>query len=84
MSTKKRLSAIKGFSDVKVEKVKEVSSKVVQSGFMTASEMSEFRKQVFRISTGSKELEYEIKHSYYLISFLAYRLVFFTNELISL
>lgn len=57
MSTKKKLCNIKGFSDTKVEKIKEACQKVVSLGFMTALEVSDKRKQVFKISTGSIELE---------------------------
>lgn len=60
MLTKKRLCAIKGFSEAKVDKVKEACSRIVQHGFVTASDMFDFRKNVFFISTGSDELEYEI------------------------
>ncbi|XP_063382041.1 meiotic recombination protein DMC1/LIM15 homolog [Cydia fagiglandana] len=57
MSTKKKLCNIKGFSDAKVDKIKEACQKVVTLGFMTALEVSDKRKQVFKISTGSSELD---------------------------
>lgn len=57
MSTKKKLCNIKGFSDAKVDKIKEACLKVVTLGFMTALEVSDRRKLVFKISTGSVELE---------------------------
>lgn len=57
MTTKKKLCNIKGFSDTKVEKIKEACQKVVALGFMTALEVSDRRKQVFKISTGSIDLE---------------------------
>lgn len=57
MTTKKKLSNIKGFSETKVEKIKEACLKVTTLGFMTALEVSDRRKQVFKISTGSSELE---------------------------
>nr|XP_021195962.1 meiotic recombination protein DMC1/LIM15 homolog isoform X2 [Helicoverpa armigera] len=57
MSTKKKLCNIKGFSDTKVEKIKEACQKVATLGFMTALEVSDRRKQVFKISTGSTELD---------------------------
>ncbi|VVD03187.1 unnamed protein product [Leptidea sinapis] len=56
MSTKKKLCNIKGFSETKVEKIKEACLKVVTFGFMTALEVSDRRKQVFKISTGSKSM----------------------------
>lgn len=57
MSTKKKLCNIKGFSETKVDKIKEACQKVSTSGFMTALEVSDRRKQIFKISTGSGELE---------------------------
>ncbi|GBP58117.1 hypothetical protein EVAR_40661_1 [Eumeta japonica] len=57
MSTKKKLCSIKGFSDTKVEKIKEACQKVANLGFITALEVSEKRKQIFKISTGSIELD---------------------------
>ncbi|CAH0694076.1 unnamed protein product [Spodoptera exigua] len=57
MSTKKKLCNIKGFSDTKVDKIKEACQKVATLGFMTALEVSDRRKQVFKISTGSLELD---------------------------
>lgn len=57
MSTKKKLCNIKGFSETKVEKIKEACLKVITLGFMTALEVSNRRKQVFKINTGSAELE---------------------------
>lgn len=57
MSTKKKLCNIKGFSETKVEKIKEACQKVSTSGFMTALEVSDRRKQIFKISTGSADLE---------------------------
>lgn len=57
MCTKKKLTNIKGFSDTKVEKIKEACLKVISLGFMTALEVSDRRKNVFKISTGSCELE---------------------------
>ncbi|XP_076314616.1 meiotic recombination protein DMC1/LIM15 homolog [Tachypleus tridentatus] len=57
MSTKKRLCAIKGLSEAKVEKIKEVASKLGEPNFLTAFEVCEKRKQVFKITTGSQEFE---------------------------
>lgn len=57
MSTKKKLCNIKGFSDTKVDKIKEACQKISTTGFLTALEVSDRRKQVFKISTGSIELE---------------------------
>ncbi|MCJ1246944.1 Meiotic recombination protein dmc1 [Trapelia coarctata] len=58
-ATRKTLLKIKGFSEVKVEKVKEAIAKCqpTASGFMTAAELGHQRKRVVRISTGSKQLD---------------------------
>ncbi|TVY29740.1 Meiotic recombination protein [Lachnellula hyalina] len=54
----KRLLKIKGFSDIKVEKIKEVAKKLSPtSGFITAAELGQIRKRCIRISTGSKQLD---------------------------
>ncbi|KAH8601987.1 Rad51-domain-containing protein [Bisporella sp. PMI_857] len=57
--TTKRLLRIKGFSDTKVEKIKEAAKKMMPSasGFVTAAELGEKRKRCIRISTGSKQLD---------------------------
>lgn len=57
MCTKKKLCNIKGLSEAKVDKIKEACNKLVSGSFLTALEYSEKRKQVFRISTGSQDLE---------------------------
>lgn len=58
MTTKKRLLQVKGVSEAKVEKIKEAVQKLSSQGsFYTALEYSEVRKQCFRISTGSTELD---------------------------
>ena len=58
MITKKKLCAIKGLSEVKVEKMKEAVLKICGScaGFCTALQHSVNRRNVFRLSTGSMEL----------------------------
>ncbi|PRD21872.1 UNVERIFIED_CONTAM: Meiotic recombination DMC1/LIM15-like protein [Trichonephila clavipes] len=56
MTTKKKLSVIKGLSEAKVDKIKEAASKINCNIFVTALEASQKRKLVFRISTGSEEL----------------------------
>ncbi|PSN32420.1 Meiotic recombination protein DMC1/LIM15 [Blattella germanica] len=45
------------FSEAKVDKIKEACAKLETGAFLTALEVSERRKQVFRLSTGSKELD---------------------------
>eukprot|EP00794_Sanderia_malayensis_P008963 gene8963-9920_t len=57
MTTKKRLLNVKGISEAKVDKIKEAIGKVATSGFLTAFEYSEKRKQCFRISTGCTEFD---------------------------
>lgn len=57
MCTKKKLCNIKGLSEVKVEKIKEACQKLDNGGFLTALQFADKRKNVFRVSTGSKELE---------------------------
>ncbi|KAL2832277.1 Rad51-domain-containing protein [Aspergillus pseudoustus] len=56
-ATRKTLLKIKGFSEIKVEKIKEAVTKCLPSasGFITAMELSHQRKRVVRISTGSKQ-----------------------------
>ncbi|KAA6415735.1 MAG: meiotic recombination dmc1 [Lasallia pustulata] len=58
-ATRKTLLKIKGFSEVKVEKIKEAIQKCQPSGFgfITAMELGHQRKRVVRISTGSKQLD---------------------------
>ncbi|KAK3672773.1 Meiotic recombination protein dmc1 [Recurvomyces mirabilis] len=54
----KHLLKIKGFSEIKVEKVKEAAKKCLPSGacgFITGAETLILRKQCFRLSTGSKQ-----------------------------
>lgn len=57
MCTRKKLCNIRGFSEAKVDKIKEACAKVVTGIFLTALQVSDQRKQVFRLSTGSQELE---------------------------
>ena len=58
MVTKKRLCAIKGLSEAKVDKMKEAVMKICGSnaGFRTALQHSVNRRNVFRVGTGSGEL----------------------------
>ncbi|MCJ1362349.1 Meiotic recombination protein dmc1 [Acarospora aff. strigata] len=58
-ATRKTLLKIKGFSEVKVEKIKEAIQKCQPSasGFVTAMELGHQRRRVVRISTGSKQLD---------------------------
>ncbi|KAI9754767.1 MAG: Meiotic recombination protein dmc1 [Chaenotheca gracillima] len=58
-ATRRTLLKIKGFSEIKVEKVKEAIQKCQPSafGFITAAELGQQRRRVVRISTGSKQLD---------------------------
>ncbi|KAL5018656.1 hypothetical protein ScPMuIL_004378 [Solemya velum] len=57
MTTRKKLCGIKGISEAKMEKIKEASIKLCDPGFQTALEYADKRKQVFKISSGSQELD---------------------------
>uniref|UniRef100_A0A914UKS0 Meiotic recombination protein DMC1/LIM15 homolog n=1 Tax=Plectus sambesii TaxID=2011161 RepID=A0A914UKS0_9BILA len=57
MTTKRRLNDVKGLSEAKVDKIKEIAAKLTNPGFITALEVSEKRKMCFKISTGSQELD---------------------------
>ncbi|MFH4980743.1 hypothetical protein AB6A40_007452 [Gnathostoma spinigerum] len=57
MATKRRLCDVKGLSEAKVDKIKEIAGKLMSAGFMTGLQVAERRKLVFRISTGSQELD---------------------------
>uniref|UniRef100_A0A1B6LH26 Meiotic recombination protein DMC1/LIM15 homolog n=1 Tax=Graphocephala atropunctata TaxID=36148 RepID=A0A1B6LH26_9HEMI len=57
MCTRKRLNNIKGFSEAKVDKIKEACAKLSVASFLTATQVSEKRKNVFRVATGSEELD---------------------------
>ncbi|RXK39361.1 meiotic recombinase Dmc1 [Tremella mesenterica] len=54
---RKNLMKIKGLSEAKVEKIKEVSQKLLPSAFATGLEISERRQNVIYISTGSKAVD---------------------------
>ena len=58
MTTKRKLCAIKGLSEAKVDKMKEAILKICGSGagFCTALQHSLNRRNVFRVGTGSLEL----------------------------
>ncbi|EEH10869.1 meiotic recombination protein dmc1 [Histoplasma capsulatum G186AR] len=58
-ATRKTLLKIRGFSEVKVEKIKEAIQKCQPSasGFITAMELGHQRKRVVKISTGSKQFD---------------------------
>lgn len=57
MVSKRSLSKIKGMSEAKIDKVKEVAQKIDDVGFMNALELSRKREIVFHLETGSKEFD---------------------------
>jgi RecA/RadA recombinase len=57
MTTKKNLGKVKGMSEAKIDKIKEVASKMQEAGFITANELALKRQSVFRITTGSTDLD---------------------------
>jgi meiotic recombination protein DMC1 len=62
MTTRKKLCTIKGLSEAKVDKIREALIKLYGasgegSGLITALQASINRQSVFRITTGSKELD---------------------------
>ncbi|XP_073246733.1 meiotic recombination protein DMC1/LIM15 homolog [Porites lutea] len=57
MTTRRKMCQIKGISEAKMEKIKEAAAKLANAGFVTALIYSDMRKMVFRISTGSSELD---------------------------
>ncbi|EOB11895.1 DNA repair protein RAD51 A [Nosema bombycis CQ1] len=54
---KKQLLTIKGFSDVKVDRLIKEAAKLVPMGFTTASAYHQKRQEVVYLSTGSSELD---------------------------
>ncbi|CAN9174144.1 unnamed protein product [Alternaria alternata] len=58
-ATRRNLLKIKGFSEIKVDKVKDAIAKCQPSGggFQTAHELGHLRKRVIKIPTGSKALD---------------------------
>ncbi|KAF2112125.1 meiotic recombination protein-like protein dmc1 [Lophiotrema nucula] len=58
-ATRRTLLKIKGFSEIKVDKVKDALAKCQPAGggFQTAHELGQQRKRVMKISTGSKQFD---------------------------
>lgn len=54
---RKQLLAIKGISEAKCDKIMAEAAKLVPMGFTTATEFHQVRKNVVRVTTGSKELD---------------------------
>lgn len=57
MATKKDLLQIKGITEQKIEKFQEAAMKLEGAGFTTGYNILERRKQLLRITTGSKNLD---------------------------
>ncbi|RWS18487.1 meiotic recombination protein Dmc1-like protein, partial [Leptotrombidium deliense] len=57
MTTKRRLSTIKGMNEAKVNRIKESVNKLLpDSEIMNALQVMDKRKQIFKIQTGSQEI----------------------------
>ncbi|KAI4471335.1 reca/rad51/rada dna strand-pairing family member [Holotrichia oblita] len=58
MCMRKKLKEVEGFNAEKIEALKDICCKIsLSNAFMTASEVSFQRKQLFKLSTGSKALD---------------------------
>ncbi|PVU90330.1 hypothetical protein BB561_004919 [Smittium simulii] len=57
MATKRSLCKIKGLSEAKVDKLKDIVLGLLGGGFVTAAQYSEIRLCVINVSTGSKEFD---------------------------
>ncbi|CAE6442160.1 unnamed protein product [Rhizoctonia solani] len=57
MTSRRNLLKIKGMSEAKVEKIKEAAQKILGSSFQTGIQVSEKRKRVLQISSGSKSVD---------------------------
>ncbi|EGF82629.1 hypothetical protein BATDEDRAFT_34351 [Batrachochytrium dendrobatidis JAM81] len=58
MATSRNLLKVKGFSEIKVEKIKDAASKLIANGFITGTELAVRRKSVLRITTGSVQFDH--------------------------
>ena len=57
MVTRRALLKIRGFSEVKVEKIKDAAAKLIPQSFLTGTHHLLRRQLVIRITTGAKELD---------------------------
>ncbi|CAE6455343.1 unnamed protein product, partial [Rhizoctonia solani] len=57
MTSRRNLLKIKGMSEAKVDKIKEAAQKILGSSFQTGAQVSEKRKRVLQISSGSKSVD---------------------------
>ncbi|KAK4876787.1 hypothetical protein RN001_009293 [Aquatica leii] len=58
MTIRKKLSEIKGFDDAKIDRIKNACKKIsLANGFTTALDVVDQRKQIFKLTTGSQQLD---------------------------
>ena len=57
MATKRQFLNIKGISEAKMEKIKTAAMEIENAGFVTGNDVLNKRKQLIKISTGSKNLD---------------------------
>lgn len=58
MAMRKKLLSIPNFDDAKVDKIKEICCKLTMNNvFVSAMELSDQRKQIFKLTTGSTSFE---------------------------
>ncbi|QRW24868.1 meiotic recombination protein DMC1, related protein [Rhizoctonia solani] len=57
MTSRRNMLKIKGMSEAKVEKIKEAAQKMLGSSFQTGMQVSDKRKRVLQISSGSKSVD---------------------------
>jgi meiotic recombination protein DMC1 len=57
MTARRNLIKIKGLSETKVDKICEAANKILDCGFITATECAFKRQSIFRLETGCKEFD---------------------------
>lgn len=57
MCTKKEMLNIKGITEAKVEKLYEIANKIEAQGFQSGMQIFERRKNIRKISTGSRQFD---------------------------
>lgn len=57
MTSSRNIAKIKGFSEMKIEKIKEAAERLIPTSFMTGREIDVMRQRVIKISTGSSQLD---------------------------
>ena len=56
-ATKKTISAVKGISEIKADKIMAAATQLVPMGFSSANDYNQLRKEIVYITTGSTELD---------------------------